>query len=66
MHPCPGNWVAKRRVVVYYYAQAAHAFSAGIKCWHCNCFSWVTGVRWIHVPLLYFVIEHQFGIAGEL
>ena len=33
MHPCPGNWVAIGRAVVYY-AQAAHAFSAGIKCWH--------------------------------
>ena len=31
----PGNWVAKGREVVYY-ARAAHAFSAGIKCGHCN------------------------------
>ena len=34
MHPCPGNWVAIRSVVVYY-AQGAHAFSARIKCHHC-------------------------------
>ena len=33
MNPCPGNWVAIGRVVVYY-AQAAHTFSAGIKCRH--------------------------------
>ena len=31
MHPCPGNWVAIRRAFLYY-ARAAHAFSAGIKC----------------------------------
>ena len=28
MHPCPGNWVAIGREVVYY-ARAANAFSAG-------------------------------------
>ena len=33
MHPCPGNWVAIWREVVYY-ALAVHAFSAGMKCWH--------------------------------
>ena len=33
MHPCPGNWVA-----VVYFAQAIHAFSAGIKCRHCKLF----------------------------
>ena len=31
IHPCPRNWVAIRRAVVYY-TPAAHAFSAGIKC----------------------------------
>ena len=30
MHPCPENWVAIGRAVVYY-ARAAHSFSAGIK-----------------------------------
>ena len=35
MHPCPGNWVAIGCAVVYS-ARAAHAFSAGIKCWHCS------------------------------
>ena len=35
MQPCPGNWVAIRRAVVYY-AQPAHTFSAGIKCGHCS------------------------------
>ena len=33
MHPCPGDWVAIEYVVVYF-AQGAHEFSAGIKCWH--------------------------------
>ena len=34
MHPCPGNWQAIGHAVVYF-GQAAYAFSAGIKCWHC-------------------------------
>ena len=34
MHPSPGNYVAIGSKVVYY-ARAAHAFSAGIKCQHC-------------------------------
>ena len=34
MHPCPLNWVAIGRTVVYY-ARVALAFSAGIKCRHC-------------------------------
>ena len=34
MHPYPGNCVAIGHVVVFY-ARAAHAFSAGIKYWHC-------------------------------
>ena len=36
MRPCPGNWVAIGRTVVYY-ALAAHTFSAGITCQHCMC-----------------------------
>ena len=35
MHPCPGIWVEIGRAVVYY-ARAARAFSAGIKCRHCT------------------------------
>ena len=31
IHPCPGNWVAIERPVVYN-AQAAQVFRAGIKC----------------------------------
>ena len=31
-----GNWVTIKHAVVYY-AQAAHAFSAGIKSRHCRC-----------------------------
>ena len=31
-----GNWVAINHSLVYY-AQAAHAFSAGIKNRHCRC-----------------------------
>ena len=34
MHQGPGNWVAIGHAVVYY-ARAAHAFSAGIKCRQC-------------------------------
>ena len=34
-HPCPENWVAIGRVVVYY-ARAAHAFSAGIISRYCK------------------------------
>ena len=34
IHPSPRNWVTIGRAVVYY-AWAAHAFSAGIKCRHC-------------------------------
>ena len=37
-HPYLENWMAIRRAVVYY-AQAAHAFSAGIICQHCNSFN---------------------------
>ena len=35
MHPSPVNHVAIRCVVVYH-PWDAHAFSAGIKCWHCR------------------------------
>ena len=35
MHPCPGDSMAITRTVVYF-ACPAHAFSAGIKCWHCS------------------------------
>ena len=35
MPPCPGNWVAIGRAVVYY-ARAAQALSAGIKWRHCS------------------------------
>ena len=31
-----GTWLQLGRAVVYY-TWAAHAFSAGIKCWHCIC-----------------------------
>ena len=34
MHPYPGNYAVIGRAVVYY-AEAAHARSAGIKCRHC-------------------------------
>ena len=34
IHPCQGNWVATGHTVVYF-ARAAQAFSAGIKCRHC-------------------------------
>ena len=35
MDPCPGNWAAIGRAVVYY-VWAAQALSAGIKCPHCT------------------------------
>ena len=31
IHPFPGNWVTTGHAVVYF-ARAAHAFNAGIKC----------------------------------
>ena len=34
MHPCPGNWMAIGRAVVYY-DRAVQAFSAVTKCRHC-------------------------------
>ena len=34
MHPCPGNWVAIGRAVVYH-GRAAHTFSTGTKYRHC-------------------------------
>ena len=36
MQLCPGKLVAIGHAVVYF-AQTAHAFSAGIKCRHCTC-----------------------------
>ena len=35
MHSWPKNVAATGRVVVNY-TRAAHAFSAGIECWHCK------------------------------
>ena len=35
LNPCPENWVAIGRAVVYY-ARAVHALSAGIKRRHCR------------------------------
>ena len=35
MHLCQGNCVAIGRRVVYKYARADHACSAGMKCRHC-------------------------------
>ena len=35
MHQCPEIWIAIRHAVVYY-ARAAHAFNAGIKCPYCT------------------------------
>ena len=37
MQPCSGHWMAIGRAVVNY-ARAAHAFKAGIKCWHCRLY----------------------------
>ena len=58
MHTGPGNLVAIRCAVMYY-ARAAHAFSAGIKCWHCKNFcgnTVVKGVTYlsrIHAAIIY-------------
>ena len=47
MHPCPGNWVAIERAVVYYWP-SSRAFSAGITCVNCSllklddCMLWST------------------------
>ena len=43
-HPCPGNWEAIGRAVVYN-ARAAHPFTAGIKCQHCRWLVFVLSVE---------------------
>ena len=35
MHPCPGNWVAIGRAVMYY-VMDAQIMCTGIKCRHCT------------------------------
>ena len=53
IQPCPGKWVAIRRSVVYY-AQAAHVFSAGIKCRYCMSLTpCCTYVRYLQFRLLH-------------
>ena len=47
-HPCPRNWLAIGRAVVYF-AWVAHAFSAGIKCGHCRSTAF-----FIHTPNFHF------------
>ena len=61
MHPCPGNWVAIGHAVVYF-AQADHAFSAGIKCRHCMQHSWS---RWLPVYGYPRSVTYSLRIAGE-
>ena len=47
MRPCPENWVSIGRAVVYY-ARAAQAFSAEIKCRHC-----IMGIHhYLAVPII--------------
>ena len=52
MHPYLENRMAIGRAVVYF-AQAAHTFSAGIKCRHCR--GWVCCLKvhqiYIHIQL---------------
>ena len=53
MHPCPGNWVANGRAVIFF-AWCAQTFSAGIKCWYCTipC----DGVIGVHLWLINFFL----------
>ena len=53
MHPCPGNWVAIGRAVMYL-ARAAKIFSAGFKCRHCNCTTFTTTRPWGMPPIMAF------------
>ena len=58
IHLCTENWVAIRRAVVYY-GQASHAFSTGIKDWHCThvCFSYKSSrVTTLHSTAIALVI----------
>ena len=48
IHQLPRNWVTIGCAVVYY-ARAAHAFSAGIKCGHCTLSSTMNSLMaWMH------------------
>ena len=55
MHQGPGNLAAIRHAVVYN-AQAAHAFSAGIKCLHCTCREVILYCMFIDCTILYKLI----------
>ena len=48
MHACPGNWLSIKHAVRYY-AWAAQAFSAGMKCHYCiGSFIWkVSILLWV-------------------
>ena len=52
MHQGPRNLAAIRHAVVYN-AQAAHAFSAGIKCLHCTCREVILYCMFIDCTILY-------------
>ena len=57
MHPCPRNWVAIGRAIVFH-ARGDQAFSAGIKCRHCMCFN-------THI-MIFFVFLVLFAGSGAL
>ena len=72
MHSCLGNCVAIGRAVVYY-ARAAHAFSAGIKCRHCKCshtwqhYQWSVRIECTelyHVCITYNVVFHHSALIS--
>ena len=55
VHPCPENSVAIGRAVMYY-ALAAHAFSVGIKCWHCKYNTKKRNEpKWYRIEMLYII-----------
>ena len=56
MHQCPENWVAIGHAVAYY-ARAAHAFSAGIKCSYCM---YVSMNACMHVCMYKFMNECMY------
>ena len=54
MQPCPENWMAIWRAVVYH-ARTAHALSAGIKCQHCVCGGGVVN-KWVRLVISRFFL----------
>ena len=63
MHPCPGNWMTIGHAVVYF-AQAAHSFSAGIKCRHCSI-SITIFSKMITFPIYSSIVWYHIGYGYQ-